>query len=50
MKYFVLTFIFISYNTLAQIHYPQEKHFRNVRQLTFGGNNAEAYFSPNGKK
>lgn len=27
------------------IHYPQEKHFANVRQLTFGGDNAEAYFS-----
>ncbi|MEZ4883505.1 MAG: hypothetical protein R3E32_02120 [Chitinophagales bacterium] len=25
--------------------YPQEKHFRNMRQLTFGGDNAEAYFS-----
>lgn len=24
---------------------PEEKHFKNVRQLTFGGNNAEAYFS-----
>jgi hypothetical protein len=25
--------------------YPQEKHFKNIRQLTFGGDNAEAYFS-----
>ena len=24
--------------------YPDEKHFKNVRQLTFGGDNAEAYF------
>ena len=24
---------------------PSEKHLRNVRQLTFGGENAEAYFS-----
>ncbi|HLG93481.1 MAG TPA: hypothetical protein VI546_01455 [candidate division Zixibacteria bacterium] len=24
---------------------PEEKHLRNVRQLTFGGENAEAYFS-----
>jgi len=24
---------------------PEEKHLRNVRQLTFGGQNAEAYFS-----
>jgi TolB protein len=28
----------------------QEKHLRNVRQLTFGGQNAEAYFSADGKK
>jgi Tol biopolymer transport system component len=27
-----------------------ERHFKNVRQLTFGGENAEAYFSPDGKK
>ncbi|HEY3782868.1 MAG TPA: hypothetical protein VGL56_17425 [Fimbriimonadaceae bacterium] len=27
-----------------------EKHLRNVRQLTFGGQNAEAYWSPDGKK
>ncbi|MEO1451017.1 MAG: hypothetical protein AAFV07_15920, partial [Bacteroidota bacterium] len=25
--------------------YPGEKHLRNIRQLTFGGDNAEAYFS-----
>jgi len=29
--------------------YPDEKHFRNIRQLTFGGDNAEAYFSFDGK-
>jgi TolB protein len=29
---------------------PQEKHLRNIRQLTFGGQNAEAYFSGDGKK
>ena len=27
------------------LRYPQENHLRNVRQLTFGGDNAEAYFS-----
>lgn len=27
----------------------QEKHLKNIRQLTFGGDNAEAYFSPDGK-
>ncbi|MBS1948815.1 MAG: PD40 domain-containing protein [Bacteroidetes bacterium] len=31
------------------LQYPQEKHFRNIRQLTFGGDNAEAYFSYDGK-
>jgi TolB protein len=29
---------------------PGERHLRNIRQLTFGGNNAEAYFSPDGKR
>src|SRR5215510_3987804 len=28
----------------------QEKHLRNVKQLSFGGENAEAYFSADGKK
>ena len=27
-----------------------EKHLRNIRQLTFGGENAEAYFSRDGKR
>ena len=27
------------------IHYPQEKHLANIKQLTDGGDNAEAYFS-----
>ena len=27
-----------------------EKHFQDIRELTFGGENAEAYFSPDGKK
>ncbi|MDZ4715698.1 MAG: hypothetical protein SH819_09535 [Cytophagales bacterium] len=31
------------------LRYPQEKHFRNLRQLTFGGDNAEAYWSFNSK-
>ena len=31
------------------IHFPGETHFANVRQLTFGGDNAEAYFSTDGK-
>lgn len=28
----------------AKLAYPEEKHFKNLRQLTFGGDNAEAYF------
>ena len=31
------------------LQYPEEKHFKNLRQLTFGGDNAEAYFSFDGK-
>lgn len=31
------------------LHYPDETHFKNVQQLTFGGDNAEAYFSYDGK-
>lgn len=29
---------------------PGEKHLRNIRQLSFGGENAEAYFSSDGQK
>jgi Tol biopolymer transport system component len=29
---------------------PRERHLRNLRQLTFGGQNAEAYFSPDGRR
>jgi Tol biopolymer transport system component len=29
---------------------PRERHLANVKQLTFEGENAEAYFSPDGKK
>jgi TolB protein len=31
------------------LRYADESHFRNIRQLTFGGDNAEAYFSFDGK-
>lgn len=31
------------------IHFDKEDHFANMRQLTFGGDNAEAYFSFDGK-
>ena len=29
--------------------YPEETHFKNIQQLTFGGDNAEAYWSFDGK-
>jgi TolB protein len=29
---------------------PGERHLANLRQLTFGGENAEAYFSPDGER
>jgi Tol biopolymer transport system component len=29
----------------SEIHFAQEKHLQNVHQLTFGGENAEAYWS-----
>ncbi len=32
------------------LHYSNENHFKNIRQLTFGGDNAEAYWSFDGKK
>jgi len=35
-----------SENVLGEdLTYPDENHFKNVRQLTFGGDNAEAYWS-----
>ena len=29
--------------------FPGERHLKHIRQLTFGGENAEAYFSPDGR-
>lgn len=34
----------------ATLALPEEKHLRSVRQLTFGGENAEAYFSADDKQ
>ncbi|MGI9065238.1 MAG: TolB family protein [Pyrinomonadaceae bacterium] len=34
----------------SDLHLPPEKHLRNIKQLTFGGENAEAYFSADGRK
>ena len=32
------------------LHIPGERHLKNIHQLTFGGQNAEAYFSADGTK
>ncbi|QQS40656.1 MAG: PD40 domain-containing protein [Acidobacteriota bacterium] len=32
------------------LQFEGETHLKNIKQLTFGGENAEAYFSPDGKK
>lgn len=34
----------------SEVAIPEEKHLKNIRQLTFGGENAEAYFSADGKQ
>ncbi len=34
----------------VDLSYPEETHFKNLRQLTFGGDNAEAYFSFDNEK
>ena len=34
---------------LDTLSYPEETHLKNIQQLTFGGDNAEAYWSYDGK-
>lgn len=45
--FFSLTFAIVLFTAAAT---AQERHLLNIRQLTFGGDNAEAYFSPDGTK
>lgn len=40
----------VAMETDDPLRLPDEKHLRNIRQLTFGGENAEAYFSADGKQ
>lgn len=58
MRKYVCLFVFLSFAESAwsqhspvsdTLHYPEETHFRNIKQLTFGGDNAEAYWSYDGK-
>ncbi len=46
-RIFFFTFFFL---TFYLVNAQTEKHLKNLKQLTFGGDNAEAYFSPNSKQ
>jgi Tol biopolymer transport system component len=52
--YLAIVFIIVSLSTAAAQQKPLavegEMHFKNIRQLTFSGENAEAYFSFDGKQ
>ena len=56
MKYSVLLFVSILVLSVdfaaqnASLKVEGEKHLANIKQLTFGGENAEAYFSSDGKR
>src|SRR5678810_1054877 len=46
----LLLFLLVPLFFLVHQDVPNEKHLRNLKQLTFGGENAEAYFSSDGKQ
>ena len=43
-SFFQLLVVLVCFNAIGQ-----EKNLKNIQKLTFGGDNAEAYFSPDGK-
>ncbi len=45
-----VAFAFSSGAVASDVHDEREVHIADVRQLTFGGENAEAYWSPDGKE
>ena len=51
LLFFLLAFVNSNVNAQSSdsLLVEGEKHFKNIRQLTFGGDNAEAYFSYDGK-
>jgi TolB protein len=59
MQRFIVTLTLLATTFLVSAQQPpkakteqkaeESKHLTNIRQLTFGGDNAEAYWSPNGK-
>lgn len=46
---FSLAFAIFANAQADTLHYPEETHFTNIQQLTFGGDNAEAYWSNDGR-
>ncbi|HKC63827.1 MAG TPA: hypothetical protein VKB86_09320 [Pyrinomonadaceae bacterium] len=59
IPFFVLASLLVSSKSVTPLAVPQadnslalpsEKHLRNMRQLSFGGQNAEAYFSADGRQ
>ncbi len=46
---FILLVFAFSVFAEEPLTYEGETHLKNIKQLTFGGENAEAYFSPDGK-
>ena len=41
---------YIILSPMEPLNIPGETHFKDIRQLTFSGENAEAYFSSDGRK
>ncbi|MBP6431607.1 MAG: PD40 domain-containing protein [Ferruginibacter sp.] len=53
-SFLIITIVLCSFKGIAQkpsdsMLYVGEKHFKNIQQLTFGGDNAEAYWSYDNK-
>ena len=51
LSYFLLATFLLQVSSSAKddpLRLPDEKHLRNIKQLSFGGENAEAYFSADG--
>ena len=45
-----LIILLSSFASAQNLAVEGEKRLKNIKQLTFGGENAEAYFSPDGKR
>jgi len=47
---FIISLVMCTFAQNTPLSANGEKHLQNIKQLTFGGENAEAYFSSDGKK